>query len=172
MDFGLVPFHHLMKSSSCNECVLCSLSFFLCVRIRGEFYWLVISMYSGHACVNRVRSQVGIISTFPYMNNIIVNYLWPDLSAITFLLNKNTCGRSGEGWPSFERCVADWWHHSFPAWKWQIRVTLGARKAGVLCCILASSHENNRCFFSTDNCMFEAFMYLYSTGDCLCQVAL
>lgn len=54
------------------------------VCVSAVFHWLVISMYSGHACVNRVKSHGEIVSTFLYMNNIIVNYLWPNLFCYNF----------------------------------------------------------------------------------------
>lgn len=80
-----------------------------------------------HACVNRVKSHPAIASTFPYMNNIILNYLRPNLFCFNFPVEKkNTCPGRGKavhrgsaGLPIVD--IID-------VWKWWNRASLGTCK--------------------------------------------
>lgn len=56
----------------------------MCVCVGGVDFRLVISMCLGHACVNRVSHMQGSFPLSPYMNNIIVNYLRPNLFCYNF----------------------------------------------------------------------------------------
>lgn len=74
----------LWLSSFQSPCEIQSLQFacYVCMYVPHTFQWLT-SVFL-HACVNRVKSHPAIASTFLYMNNIIINYLWPNLFCYNF----------------------------------------------------------------------------------------